>query len=557
MSTPSAPIYPVATGQPIIVLKEGTSRNKGKDAMQKNILAAKTVADIVRSSLGPRGMDKMLVDSLGDVVITNDGATMLKEMEIEHPAAKMMVEAAKTQDAEVGDGTTSVVVLAGALLENAEKLIERKVHPTIIIDGFKKAADKAIEVLKNISIKVDRSDRDMLRKVAMTAMHSKLVSGHREYLANIAVDAIMHVTQESDGEYRIDLDDVKIEKKPGGSIKDTLFVKGIVLDKEVVHSGMPKRIEDAKIALLNTPLEIEKTEFDARINITNPEQMKLFLEEEHKMLKEMVDKIKEAGANVVICQKGIDDVAQHYLAKSGILAVRRVKQSDMEKLAKATGGRIVNNIQDLTSEDLGEAELVEERKIEDDKWVFIEGCKNPRSVTILVRGGSERVVDEAERSLKDALSVVRDVVIRPEVVAGGGAVEAEVAKEIRRWANKLGGREQLAANAFADALEVIPNALAENAGLDTIDIEVKLKSAHSEGKLWHGVDVFTGEVTDMKEKEVYEPALVKEQLIKAATEVSSMILRIDDVIAASKLKEEGKGKGPKGPEEYGGYGGEE
>jgi len=548
----SAPAYPVATGQPIIILKEGTSRSKGREAMKKNILAAKTVAEIVRSSLGPRGMDKMLVDSLGDVVITNDGATMLKEMEIEHPAAKMMVEVAKTQDAEVGDGTTSVVVLAGALLDNAEKLIEREVHPTIIIDGYKKAADRAIEVLNNIAKKVERFDKDILKKVAMTAMHSKLVAGHRDYLAQLAVDAVLYIARKSDGEYRIDLDDVKIEKKPGGSIRDTMLVEGIVLDKEVVHSGMPRRIENAKIALLNTPLEIEKTEFDARINITSPEQIKMFLEEENKMLKEMVDKIKEVGANVVICQKGIDDVAQHYLAKSGILAVRRVKQSDMEKLSKATGARIVNNIQDLTSEDLGEAKLVEERKIEDDKWVFIEGCKNPRSVTILVRGGSERVVDEAERSVKDALSVVRDVILRPEIVAGGGAIEAELAKEIRKWANKLTGREQLAANAFADALETIPLTLAENAGLDTIDIEVKLKSSHSKGKLWHGIDVFSGKVTDMMEKEVLEPALVKEQLIKSATEVASMVLRIDDVIAASKLKEEEKGKGPKGPEEYGG-----
>jgi len=547
----SAPAYPVAAGQPIIILKEGTTRSKGREAMRKNILAAKTVAEIVRSSLGPKGMDKMLVDSLGDVVITNDGATMLKEMEIEHPAAKMMVEVAKAQDAEVGDGTTSVVVLAGELLNNAEKLIDRDVHPTVIIEGYKKALDKAIEDLKEIAVKVDPNDEELLKKVAKTSMNSKLVAAYKDYLAEIAVQAVKHIIQKTDGEVKIDLDDIKIEKKPGGSIKDTVFVRGIVLDKEVVHSGMPKRVENAKIALINAPLEIEKTEFDARINITSPEQIRLFLEEEHKMLKEMVDKIASTGANVVICQKGIDDVAQHYLAKAGILAVRRVKQSDMEKLAKATGARIVNNIDDLTPEDLGYAEVVEERKIEDDKFIFIEGCKNPRAVTILVRGGSERVVDEAERSLVDALNVVKDVILRPEIVAGGGAVEAELASRIRKWANKLSGREQLAANAFADALEIIPLTLAENAGLDTIDIEVRLRSAHSKGKTWYGVDVFEGKVRDMWEKEVYEPALVKEQMYKAATEVASMILRIDDVIAASKLKEEKESKGPSESEEFG------
>jgi len=547
-----APAYPVATGQPIIILKEGTSRSRGREAMKKNILAAKTVAEIVKSSLGPKGMDKMLVDSLGDVVITNDGATMLKEMEIEHPAAKMMVEVAKAQDAEVGDGTTSVVVLAGELLSNAEKLIEREVHPTVIIEGYKKAADKAFEVLSKIAKKVERNDEEVLKRVAKTAMNSKLVAGYKDYLAEISVMAVKHITQERDGDIKIDLDDVKIEKKPGGSIKDTIFVNGIVLDKEVVHSGMPKSVENAKIALINAPLEIEKTEFDARINITSPDQIRMFLEEERRMLKEMVDKITSTGANVLICQKGIDDVAQHYLAKAGVLAVRRVKQSDMEKIAKATGARIVNNIDDLTSDDLGYAEIVEEKKIEDDKFVFIEGCKNPRAVTILVRGGSERVVDEAERSLTDALNVIRDVMIRPEIVAGGGATEAELSKEIRDWASKLHGREQLAAEAFANALEVIPLTLAENSGLDTIDIEVKLKSAHKRGKIWHGVDLASGSVADMMEKDVVEPVLVKEQMIKAATEVASMILRIDDVIAASKLKEEEKGKGPTGTEEFGG-----
>lgn len=538
----SAPAYPVAVGQPILILKEGSSRSQGREAMRRNILAAKTVAEIVKTSLGPKGMDKMLVDSLGDVVITNDGATMLKEMEIEHPAAKMMVEVAKAQDAEVGDGTTSVVVLAGALLEKAEKLIEREVHPTVIVEGYKKAAAKAIEVLRKIAKPIDPNDDETLKKIAMTSMVSKLVSADRDYLADLALKAIRYVVQVVDGKYKVDLDDVKLEKKHGGNVRDTILVQGIVLDKEVVHSGMPKRVEKAKIALINAPLEIKKTEFDARISITNPEQLRLFIEEERKLLRDMVDKIVKSGANVAICQKGIDDIAQHYLAKAGILAVRRVKQSDMEKLAKATGARIVNNIEELSPEDLGYADLVEERKIEEDKYVFVEGCKEAKSVTILIRGGNERVVEEVERNLKDALSVIRDALIKPAVVAGGGAVEAEVAKEIRSWASSLSGREQLAAMAFAEAIESIPLALAENAGLDTIDIEVSLRAAHSEGKVWHGVDVFEGKVADMMEKGVLEPALVKEQMIKAATEVACMILRIDDVIAAGKLKEE---KGPK------------
>ena len=555
MSAPSTPqaVYPIATGQPILILKEGTSRSKGKDAMNKNILAAKTVAEIVKSSLGPKGMDKMLVDTLGDVVITNDGATMLKEMEIEHPAAKMMVEVAKTQDAEVGDGTTSVVVFAGALLDKAEELIEKDVHPTVIVEGYKKASEKALEILNKIAKKIDPSDDAILKKLAETSMISKLVAADKGYLAELAVNAVKHVMQKDNGQVRIDLDDVKVEKKQGGSIRDTIFVDGIVLDKEVVHSNMPKRVEDAKIALINAPLEIKKTEFDAKINIAKPDQLKLFIEEEHRLLKEMVDKIVAAGANTVICQKGIDDIAQHYLAKAGILAVRRVKQSDMEKISKATGARIVNSIEELTEEDLGKAKLVEERKIEDDKFVFVEGCTEARSVTLLVRGGNERVVDEVERSLRDALSVVRDAILKPAIVAGGGAPEAEISKEIRVWASALGGREQLAAMAYADAIEAIPLTLAGNAGLDTIDIDVNLKAAHTSGKTWHGVDVFNGEIADMMQQEVLEPLLVKEQLVKAATEVASMILRIDDIIAASKLKEEKAPKpgGPSGSEELG------
>jgi thermosome len=536
----SVQALPTAGGQPILILKEGTTRNRGKEAQRRNILAAKLISEIVKSSLGPRGMDKMLVDTLGDVTITNDGAAMLKDMDIEHPSAKMMVEIAKTTDNEVGDGTTSVVVLAGALLDEAEELLDKDVHPTVIIDGYKQASEKALETYRKIAKKLDPKSpkwTEWLEKVAATSMHSKLVASDRGFLSKLAVDAVLAVKEERDGKFHVDIDDVKVEKKPGGSILDTKLVKGIVLDKEVVHSGMPKRVKDAKIALINAALEIEKTEFDARINISSPDQMKLFLEEENRLMKDMVEKIKNTGANVVICQKGIDDVVQHYMAKAGILAVRRAKQSDMEKLAKATGGRIVTNLDDLTEKDLGHAELVEERKIEEDKWVFIEGCKDPRSITILIRGGSERVVDEAERAIHDALSVVKDVVMEPAIVAGGGAPEAEAATAIREWATKLSGREQLAASKFAEALETIPLALAENAGMDTIDIEVALRARHREGEKWAGVDALEGKIDDMMKKEVIEPLVVKEQIIKAATEAASMILRIDDVIAASKAKE--------------------
>ncbi|MFQ5871818.1 MAG: thermosome subunit beta [Candidatus Geothermarchaeales archaeon] len=522
-----------STGQQILVLKEGTQRSRGKEATRKNIQAAKLISRIVRTSLGPRGMDKMLVDTLGDVTITNDGATMLKEMDIEHPAAKMMVEISKTQDTEVGDGTTSVVVLGGTLLEKAEKLMDKDVHATVIIDGYKQAAKKALETLEKISVKVKPEDREVLAKVAGTSMGSKLVAGDREFLAQIALNAVLAVKEKEDGEIKVDIDDIKVEKKPGGSTRDTALIQGIVLDKEIVHSGMPRRISDAKIALINTPLEIEKPEFDARINISSPDQMKMFLEEENRMLKEMVDGIVNSGASVVLCQKGLDDIAQHYLAKRGVMTVRRVKQSDMEKLSKAVGGRIVTNLEDLTSKDLGYAALVEERKIEEDKWVFIEGCRNPKSVTVLIRGGSERVVDEAERSIHDALSVVKDVVLEPAIVAGGGAPEAEAAMRVREWATELSGREQLAAMEFADALETIPLTLAENAGLDTIDMEVELRSKHRAGKKWTGINVFTGNVANMMKKDVVEPLSVKEQMIKSATEVASMILRIDDVIAAS------------------------
>jgi len=534
-----------AGGIPVLILKEGSTRSRGREAQHNNIMAARIIAEAVRTSLGPRGMDKMLVDSLGDITITSDGKTILDEIEVEHPAAKMMVEVAKAQDKEVGDGTTTAVVLAGELLGKAEELLNKNVHPTVIIDGYRKSADKAIETLEQMAIPVDPTDKEFLKKVAMTSMASKLVSENREHLASIAVEAILHVAQKVGDRYKVDLDDILIQKKHGESVADTTLIKGIVLDKEVVHAGMPKRIENARIALLNCPLEIEKTEFDAKINIESPEQMEAFLREEENMLREMVKKIKDAGANVVICQKGIDDMAQHFLAREGILAVRRAKKSDMEKLAKATGGRIVTNIEDLSEKDLGYAELVEERKIGEDKMVFIEGCKNPRAVAILIRGGAERIVDEAERSLHDALCVVRDVVQEPKVLAGGGAPEIEVAKALRDYASNLTGREQLAAQSFAEALEVVPTALAENAGLDPIDIISELRAKHEKGEKWAGVDVFEGKVRDMCELSVYEPLAVKKQVIKSATEAATMILKIDDVIAAGKMKTPKGGEGEK------------
>ncbi|MEM2760986.1 MAG: thermosome subunit beta [Nitrososphaerales archaeon] len=539
---------PTTSGMPVVILKEGSTQTKGREAQRNNIVAARLVADIVKTSLGPRGMDKMLVDTLGDVTITNDGATILKEIDVQHPAAKMMVEISKSVDNEVGDGTTSSVVLAGALIDKAEDLISKDVHPTIIVDGYKKASAKAIEVLNEIAEKVSPNSKSTLVKVAQTSMQSKLVSEDSPYLSEIVVDAILSVAEKVGDSYKVDIDDVKVEKKAGGSIRDTKLIQGVVLDKEVVHGGMPKRVEGAKIALINAPLEIEKTEFDAKINIDSPEKMKQFLDEENRMLKSMVDKIVQTGANVVICQKGIDDIAQHYLAKAGILAVRRVKESDMNKLAKATGGRVVTNIEDLTDKDLGTSGLVEERKVETDKWVFIEGCKNPKAVTLLIRGGSQRVVDEADRSVHDALMVVKDVMEKPAIVAGGGAPEAYAASELRAWANKLSGREQLAVEKFAEALETIPVTLGENAGMDPIDTMTELRAKQSKGSRWIGVDVRELKVADMMKKDVIEPLSVKEQIVKSATETASMILRIDDVIAASKPKES-KPKGSGGGED--------
>jgi thermosome len=499
-------------------------------------MAAKIVAETVRSSLGPKGMDKMLVDSFGDVTITSDGRTILDEMDIQHPAAKMMVEVAKTQDNEAGDGTTTAVIVSGELLNKAEELVEKNVHPTIIIDGYKKASEKALEVLEKIATPVDVEKQDYAKRVAMTSMASKLVAEHREYLADLAVKAILAVAQKDGGKYKADVDDVKVEKKTGEAMQDTRLIQGIVLDKDVSHSGMPKHVERAKIALLDCPLEIEKTEFDAKINIESPEQMEAFLKQEEDMLREMVDRIAKAGANVLLCEKGIDDMAQHFLARKGILAVRRIKKSDIEKLSKATGGKIVTKLDSISADDLGYANLVEERKVGEDKMTFIEGCKHPRAVTILIRGGTQRIIDEAERSVHDALCVVRDVVEEPKIVAGGGAPELEVSRMLKKYAETLPGREQLAVRSFAEALESVPNTLTENAGLDPIDVLSELRARHEKGETWAGIEVNSGRVQDMSKAGVFEPLSVKKQIIKSGTEASCMILRIDDVIAAGKMK---------------------
>ena len=542
-------------GVPVMILREGSSRSRGRDAQHNNIMAAQVIAEVVRSALGPKGMDKMLVDSMGDVTITSDGRTILDEMDVEHPAAKMMIEVAKTQDDEVGDGTTTSVIVAGELLGKAEDLINKNVHPTVIIDGYRKAADKALQMLETIAITVEPKDKGYLKKVAMTSMASKLVAENREQLAEIVVEAVLDVAEKVGDEIRVDLDDIMVEKKPGESVTDTKLIKGIILDKEVVHPGMPKRVENAKIALLDTALEVEKTEFDAKINIETPEQMESFLKEEENMLREMVDKIAKSGANVLVCQKGIDDMVQHFLARKGVLAVRRAKKSDMEKLAKATGGKVVTNLNDMTKKDLGKAALVEERKIGDDKMTFVEGCKNPLSVAILIRGGTERIVDEAERSIHDALCVVRDVVQEPKILAGGGAPEIEIARTLRDYAESLPGREQLAVQRYAEAIETVPLTLGENAGLDPIDILTELRARHEKGEKWAGVDVFEGKVKDMENLEVYEPLVVKKQLIKSATEAATMILKIDDVIASGKTKMPPTPPGGPSGMPPGGYGG--
>ncbi len=524
-------------GQPILVLPEGALRTTGRDAQRSNIMAAKAMATIVRSTLGPMGMDKMLVDDLGDIVITNDGATIVKEMNVEHPAAKMVVEVAKTQDDEVGDGTTTAVVLTGELLSNAEKLLDQGVHSTVISHGYRLAAAKAQEALANIGKPISINDKQKLKKVAATSMTGKSVGELRDFLAEIAVNAVTQVADKTDGKPEIDLDNIQVEKKQGNSVTDTELIQGIVIDKEVVHSGMPKKVENAKIALIDGAFEIKKTETDAEIQIKDPMQLQAFIEQEEKTLKDLVDAVVASGANVLLCQKGIEDLPQHYLAKAGILAVRRVKESDMKKLAKATGAKVVTNIKELSKEDLGHAKVVEEKKISGDEMIFIKECKNPKAVSILVRGGTEHVVDEAERSIHDAVCVVAAAIDSGRYVPGGGAAEIEIAKELRRYADTIGGREQLAVNAFADALEIIPRTLAESAGMDAIDTLVSLRAKHDKKEgLGQGVSVLEGKINDMLSKNVIEPAKLKSQVIKSASEVAEMILRIDDVIASAKPK---------------------
>jgi len=532
---------------PVLILKEGTKREKGKGAQFNNIAAARAIADAVRSTLGPRGMDKMLVDSMGDVVITNDGVTILKEIDVEHPAAKMLVEVAKTQDEECGDGTTTAVILAGELLKKAEALIEQNVHPTVISGGYRNAAAKARDLLEDVAISVSPEDKEALLDIARTAMISKSVSASRDRLADVSVKAVGAVAEKKDGgSWYVDDDNIQIVKKQGGSMDDTQMISGIIVDKEAVHPAMPKRVENAKIALVDSALEVKKTEIDAKIEITDPSQLHAFLAEEENMLKKMVDIVKKSGATVLFCQKGVDDLAQHYLAKEGIYAVRRVKKSDMEKLAKATGANLITKLDDLKADDLGVAKLVEEKKIADDRMTFVTGCKNPKAVSILIRGGTEHVVDEIERSITDATSVVAVAIEDGKLVTGGGSTATELALKLRDYAASVGGREQIAIDAFASALEVVPTALAENAGLDPIDVLIELRQAHKSGKKAAGINVLTGKVSDMKRDKVLEPIRVGKQAISSATDAAVMILRIDDVIA-SKGGEKG-GKGPRPPD---------
>ena len=535
---------------PILVLKEGTGRTIGREAQRSNIMAAKVVAETVKTTLGPCGMDKMLVTGMGDIAITNDGATIMKELDVQHPAAKMLVEVAKAQDNEVGDGTTTAVVLAGELLSKAESLLERNVHPIVIIDGFKKASEKAQEILNSIAMPVAFDDDATIRQIAMTSLNSKGINIAQEHFTKLLVDAVKQVAEKADGKYKADLDLIKVVKKHGKSLDESELVKGMVLDKEVASSQMPKIIDNAKIALLNAKLEIEKTEFDAKINIESPEQMQLFLDEEERMIKDMVTTIQKSGANVVFCEKGIDDMALHFLGKAGILAVKSVSSSDIEKLARATGGSIVASVKDLTAATLGNAKRVEEVKIGDDKLLYIRDCKNPKAVTLVIRGASNHVIDEAERSLHDGLCVVRNVIEDGKIAAGGGATEAELAKGLRAYAVKVGGREQLAIEAFADAVEAIPLTLAENAGLDPIDIMVALRSEHEKkGSKSMGIDVNTGKIVCMCEKMIIEPLRVKQQVVKSATEATNMILKIDDLISIKGSKM------PPAPPGMGGMGG--
>ena len=531
-------------GQPVIVLREDTERSRGRDARKSNMMAAQIIAEVLKTTLGPRGMDKMLIDSLGDITITSDGFTVLDEIDVQHPAAKMMIEVAKTQDKEVGDGTTTAVIFAGELLKKAEQLLEDNIHPSVIISGYQKAAEKALETLEKISIDVDLDDNDTLMKLSNTSIRSKSVSAARDHLSKIVIDAIKQVIEQRNGRTLVDVDNVQIVKKDGEGLRETELVKGVIIDKEIVHAGMPKKIKGAKIALLDTPLEVKKTEFDAEIRITSPDSIKAFLDQESDMLKKKVDQVVKTGANVLFCQKGIDDMAQHYLAKEGVLAARRVKKSDMEKLAKATGGKVVNNLADLKDSDLGICETVEEKKVSGDEMIFVEGCKDPQAVAIFVRAGLERMLDEAERALNDALYVIKDVAETPKMVTGGGSVEMELSKDVRDYAAQIGGREQLAIEAFADALEIIPRTLADNAGLDILDTMVDMKTAHAKKDgSYMGVNVFDEGVINMLDEGVVEPMVVKLQAIKSSIEVASMILRIDDVVAAKSGGGPGMGGG--------------
>ncbi|MFQ6135904.1 MAG: thermosome subunit alpha [Candidatus Hydrothermarchaeales archaeon] len=532
------------SGQPVLILKEGAGRTRGKEAQRMNILAAKVIAEAVKSTLGPRGMDKMLVDSLGDVVVTNDGVTILKEMDIEHPAAKMMVEVAKTQEDEVGDGTTTAVVIGGELLKKSEDLIDQEIHPTIVANGYRIAAEKAEEILNDIGVEISVDDTEMLKKVATTAMTGKGAEKAKDHLASLVVDAVNSIAEREDGKITVDLDNIKVEKKEGGGIEDTELVRGVLIDKERVQASMPRIVKDAKIALVNTAIEAKKTETDAKIQITDPKQLMAFIDEEEKMIKGMVETIQASGANVLFAQKGIDDLAQHHLAKAGIFAVRRVKKSDMEKLARATGAKIVTTLEDLSAKDLGSAGTVEEVKIGGDEMTYVKDCKDPKSVSILVRGGTEHIVNEVERAIEDAYGVTKSALEDRKVIAGGGAAEIEVAKKLRDFAKTVGGREQLAIEAFASSLEVIPRTLAENAGLDPIDTLVELRSRNEKKGSKIGLDVFDGKAKDMFAADIIEPLRVKTQAIDSASEVAVMVLRIDDVIAASKLE---KGMPPGGP----------
>jgi len=530
-------------GQPILILREGTTRNRGQEARNGNFAAAKAVASAVRSTLGPKGMDKMLIDGMGDITITNDGVTILKEMDIEHPAGKMIVEVAKTQDAEVGDGTTTAVIIAGELLKNAEDLLAQGVHPTIIAEGYQMAAEKSLMMLDGFASVVKPTDTVILKKIAGTALTGKNAEVSKDLLSDIIVKAIAFIT---DADGTVDIAHINVEKKVGGSADDSSLIEGMVIDKERAHPNMPKSVKDAKILLLNAALEFKKTEVNAKINISTPGQAQAFLDEEEHMVHVMVDKVIKSGATVLFCQKGIDDVAQHYLTKAGILAVRRIKKSDIENLARATGGNIVNSIDTITKKDLGTAGLVEERKISGDEMIYISKCKNPKAVSIIVRGGTEHVVDELERAVHDALMVVSVVVEGKKIVAGGGAPETELSLQLRRYASQEGGRVQLAIEAFSEALEIVPRTLAENAGLDPIDILVAIRAAHEAGKKSFGLDVNTGKPEDMMKAGVVEPLRVKTQAISSAAEAAVMILRIDDVIASSKSAAPGGGMPPGG-----------